>query len=76
MSIAAASHAPPNSGAENRQAAHEPQRKKTGQRIAVDRQPSGPIGNCREQKAGAHRADMAVDHLMDVPVEWVECGRQ
>ena len=76
ISITAAIHCTPNGGAGNRQAARKPQGEQAGQRIAVDRQPAGPIGNCRKQKTGDGRRDVAVDHLVDVPIQRIESGRQ
>ena len=72
MSITAAIHCAPNRGARNRQTACKPKGEQAGQRIAVNRKPPGPIRNCGEQKAGDNRRDIAVDHLMDMPIQRIK----
>ena len=62
-------HCAPNRRAGDRHPAGKPQRGKAGQRIAIDRQSPGPIGNRREQEAGDNRGHIPVDHLMDMPIE-------
>ena len=66
----------PNGRAGNGHAAGQPQREEPGQRIAIDRQPAGPVGNCGEQKTRNGRRDIAVDHLVDVPIDRIKGSRQ
>jgi hypothetical protein len=63
-------------GARNGNASEQPERQQRRQRIAVDGQSSSPVGDRRQKKPRDGRRDIAVDHLMDVPVERSERGRQ
>jgi hypothetical protein len=45
----------PDRRTSHRYAARQPKHAEAGQRIAVDRQPPGPIRNCGQQEAGGNR---------------------
>src|SRR6516162_7489012 len=62
-------------GQQNGYAAGEPKHDEADKRPAVDRQPARPVRNCREQKAGDRFRHIAVEHLVDVPVERAEFSR-
>src|SRR3546814_1616291 len=53
----------------------DPGREQTRQRQTLQRQPPGPIGNGRQQKAGDHGAAEAEDHLVAVPGDGIAGGR-
>src|SRR5262249_7010748 len=46
------------------------------ERPTADRQPSGPVRDGGQQKAGNGSCNVAIKHLMDVPIERAEMGRQ
>ena len=56
--------------------ARKPQHHQSEQRAALQRQPSGPIGDRGEQEAGDHRRQIAIEHFMGVPVARRERGLQ
>jgi hypothetical protein len=60
----------------HRQPAGEPQRRERDQLAALQRQAAGPVGDRGQREAGDRRRAVAVDHLVDVPVERRIGGRQ
>src|SRR6185295_4458734 len=56
-------------------AAGEPKGGKPGERPTIDRQPPGPVRNRREQEAGDSRCDIAIEHLVNVPIERTQMCR-
>jgi hypothetical protein len=46
------------------------------ERTPLDRKAAGPVRHRRQKKAGDHGADIAEQHLMDMPVPRREGGRQ
>ena len=62
----------------NEQIAKQEQRQsaKHGQRPSLQRHPSGPIGDCGQQKSGDCRRGVTKDHLMRVPDRRLELCRQ
>src|SRR5262245_39459657 len=54
---------------QERETASEPKRGEACKRPAVDRQPSGPVRNCRKQEASDSRSNIAIEHLVNVPIE-------
>jgi len=49
-------------------ASGDPDQNKRKQRSALDRKPPRPVRDSGEQKARDHRRQVAVEHLMDMPV--------
>src|SRR5262249_52539853 len=66
----------PDCRACNGDTSEQPKREQCRKRIAVDRKPSGPVRNSCQKKTRDRSCDIAIDHLMDVPVEWRERSRQ
>ncbi len=54
---------------QNRRAASEPKQRKPGEWPSADRQATGPVGNCRKEKARNARRNITVEHFVDVPIE-------
>ena len=46
------------------------------ERDALKRHAAGPVGDGREQEAGDRRNHEPEEHLVDVPGDWVEGGRE
>src|SRR5262249_2770632 len=66
----------PDRRARDRHAACEPERGKGGQRQAIDRKTPRPVRNGGEQENGDDGRPIAVEHLVDMPVERREGGWQ
>jgi hypothetical protein len=56
--------------------ARDPRPEQQSERPSLDRQAPCPIGNSREEKTGDDGADVAKQHLMDMPIPRSKRGRQ
>ena len=59
----------------DRDASRGPRENQDEKGLALERQPSGPVRHGSEEKACDHRGEIAIQHLVDMPVARREGGR-
>jgi hypothetical protein len=55
--------------------AREPDRDKRGQWSSLQRRPAGPVRHRGQQETGDDGGEIAVQHLVGMPIDWRKCRR-